>query len=98
MGLSDDEYRGQIKTMQSHINVGSGQDVSIAELAAIISHVVGYERQITFDRSRPDRSPRKLINVDLLKSFGWKQDIDLVDGLRQTYCWFLENQHSVRAA
>ena len=84
--------------MQSHINVGSGQDVSIGELADIIAQAVGYEGQITFDRSKPDGSPRKLMNVDLLKSFGWKQQIDLTDGLAQTYRWFLENQHNLRAA
>ena len=70
MELSEDEYRGQTSPMQSHINVGSGDDVSIGELAATIAQVVGYEGKIVFDASKPDGSPRKLLNVDLLKSLG----------------------------
>ncbi len=70
MGLAEEEYRSQTSPMQSHINVGSGDDVSIAELAATIAQVVGYEGQIVFDASKPDGSPRKLMNVDLLKKLG----------------------------
>ena len=98
MGLSETAYRKQTMPMQSHINVGSGQDVSIAELASIIAKVVGYEGQIAFDTSKPDGSPRKLMNVDLLKSLGWKQEIDLMPGLEQTYSWFTDNQNYLRVA
>lgn len=98
MGLSDDEYRSQTSPMQSHINVGSGDDVSIAELAAIIAQVIGYGGQIVFDTTKPNGSPRKLMNVDLLKSLGWKQQIDLTDGIQQTYRWFVDNQNKLRAA
>ena len=98
MGLSETAYQKQTMPMQSHINVGSGQDVSIAELASIIAKVVGYEGKIAFDTSKPDGSPRKLMNVDLLKSLGWKQEIDLMPGLEQTYSWFTDNQNYLRVA
>ena len=96
MGLSADTYRSQTSPMQSHINVGSGHDISISELADTIAQVVGYEGKIVFDASKPDGSPRKLMNVDLLKSLGWKQQIDLIDGIQQTYRWFVDNQHNLR--
>ena len=98
MGISKDDYQKQTPPMQSHINVGAGQDVSIAELASMIAQVVGYRGQIVFDTSKPDGSPRKLMNVDLLKSLGWKQQIELMQGLEQTYGWFIDNQNSLRVA
>jgi GDP-L-fucose synthase len=98
MRLSDEEYRSQTSPMQSHLNVGSGSDVSISELAATIAQVVGYEGQIVFDASKPDGSPRKLMNVDSLKSLGWKQQIDLTDGIQQAYLWFVDNQNYLRTA
>ena len=58
----------------------------------------GYEGEIVFDASKQDGSPRKLMNVDLLRSLSWKQEIDLMGGLKQTYFWFLENQQSLRSA
>lgn len=98
MGLSEDAYHSQTTSMQSQINVGSGHDVSIAELASMIAKVVGYDGTIAFDTSKPDGSPRKLMNVDLLKSLGWKQEIDLMQGLEQTYGWFVDNQNNLRVA
>jgi GDP-L-fucose synthase len=98
MGISKDDYQKQTSPMQSHINVGSGHDVSIAELASMIAKVVGYDGTIAFDTSKPDGSPRKLMNVDLLKSLGWKQEIDLMQGLEQTYGWFVDNQNNLRVA
>jgi len=98
MGISKDDYQKQTSPMQSHINVGAGQDVSIAELASMIAKVVGYKEQISFDTSKPDGSPRKLMNVDLLKSLGWKRQIDLMLGLEQTYGWLVDNQNSLRVA
>lgn len=98
IGLSEDKYRSQTSPKQSHINVGSGRDVSIGELAATIAQVVGYEGQIVFDASKPDGSPRKLLNVDLLKSLGWKQQIGLLNGIENTYRWFVDNQDILRAA
>jgi GDP-L-fucose synthase len=98
MGLSEDAYHSQTTSMQSQINVGSGHDVSIAELASMIAKVVGYDGTIAFDTSKPDGSPRKLMNVGLLKSLGWKQEIDLKQGLEQTYGWFVDNQNNLRVA
>lgn len=96
MNLSEECYRNKTTPMQSHINVGSGCDVSISELAHMMAEVVGYDGQITFDTSMPDGSPRKLMNVDLLKGLGWKQQIDLMQGLEQTYSWFVDNQSNLR--
>jgi GDP-L-fucose synthase len=98
MGLSEDAYQSRTTSMQSHINVGSGHDVSIAELASTIAKVVGYDGTIAFDTSKPDGSPRKLMNVDLLKSLGWRQEIDLMQGLEQTYSWFVDNRNNLRVA
>jgi GDP-L-fucose synthase len=98
MGLGEEAYQISTTPTQSHINVGSGDDVSIAELAAMIAQVIGYDGQIIFDESKPDGAPRKLMNVDLLASLGWKQKIDLVSGLEQTYRWFVDNQGDLRAA
>lgn len=98
MELSEENYRNQTTPMQSHINVGSGHDVSIAELAEMIAQAVGYEGRIIFDTSKPDGSPRKLMNVDLLKSLGWEQEIELMSGLEQTYGWFIDNQNNLRVA
>ena len=98
MGLSEEAYHGRTTSMQSHINVGSGRDISIGELATMIAQVVGYNGQIAFDTSKPDGSPRKLMNVDLLKSLGWRQEIDLMLGLEQTYSWFVDNQDDLRVA
>lgn len=97
MRLSKEEYQKQTIPDQSHINVGSGKDVSINELAEMISKVVGFKGQIKFDVSKPDGPPRKLLNVDLLKSLGWKQEIDLMGGLVQTYRWFIKNKENLRS-
>ena len=98
MGLSDDAYHSGTTSMQSHINVGSGHDISIGELASMIARIVGYDGQVVFDTSKPDGSPRKLMNVDLLKSLGWSQQINLMQGLEQTYGWFVDNQKNLRVA
>jgi GDP-L-fucose synthase len=70
------------------INVGTGQDVSIAELAAMIASVVGYEGRIAYDRTMPDGVPRKLLDVTRLFSMGWKPRIELIAGLHDTYEWY----------
>ena len=78
------------------INVGVGEDVSIAELAALVQRVVGYEGDIVFDASKPDGTPRKLLDVSRLGSLGWRARIGLEDGLRQTYRWYQENAGTLR--
>ena len=78
------------------INVGVGHDVTIAELAQLIGHTVEYEGKLAFDTSKPDGTPRKLLDVTRLKSLGWQPSISLEQGLRSTYEWFLESIDSAR--
>lgn len=78
------------------VNVGVGSDVSIRELAESIRDVVGFEGELEFDASKPDGTPRKLMNVDKLTSLGWKANIGLQDGIKSTYEWFLENVADIR--
>ena len=82
--------------MLSHINVGTGIDCTIRELVETIAKVVGYEGVISFDTSKPDGSPRKLMDVSRLNSLGWQYKISLEDGLTRSYDWFLANQHNFR--
>jgi GDP-L-fucose synthase len=72
------------------INVGTGEDVTIAELAHLIAGAVGYRGRICFDSSKPDGTPRKLLDVSRLKALGWSPSIRLADGIRQTYAWYME--------
>ena len=74
-----------------HINVGTGEDVRIWELANIIADIVGYDRDINWDFTKPNGTPRKVLNVDKIKSLGWKPQIELRDGISQTYDWYKEN-------
>jgi GDP-L-fucose synthase len=77
--------------MQSHINVGTGVDCTIAELAKTIAGVVGFGGELLFDESKPDGAPRKLMSVDRLAGLGWQAGTDLGDGLNATYRWFSAN-------
>ncbi len=79
-----------------HVNVGSGKDVTIAELATTIMTVVGLEGKLQFDTSKPDGTPRKLMSGDRLAAMGWRPSIELESGLGSTYQWFLENQSTAR--
>jgi len=73
------------------VNIGTGEDVTIRELAGMIASVVGYEGSIVFDPTFPDGTPRKLTNVNRLRDLGWRARVPLADGLRQTYTWYGEN-------
>ena len=75
-----------------HINVGVGQDISIKELAILVSEIVGYSGDVVFDDTKPDGTPRKVLNVDRLSALGWTSRIALRDGLKATYRWYLENE------
>ncbi len=90
------EYEANTQPMLSHINVGTGEDISILELAKLVAEVTGYEGRITTDRSRPDGTPRKLLDVSRLSSMGWRARIGLREGIEQTYQWYLENESSLR--
>jgi GDP-L-fucose synthase len=76
----------------SHINVGTGTDLSISELAQTIAEVIGFEGEIHFDTSKPDGTPRKLLDVSKLTDLGWQSSVQLKEGIRKTYDWFLENE------
>jgi len=89
--LDEETYKINTQPMLSHINVGTGQDITIREMAETMKLVVGYEGKLTFDASKPDGSPRKLIDVSRLSSMGWKYNIDLEDGLKKTYKWYLND-------
>lgn len=79
-----------------HINVGTGEDLSIGELAEMIRQVVHPAATIVYDRSKPDGSPRKLLDVSRLHTLGWKHKIPLAEGIKQTYDWFLQHQSDAR--
>jgi GDP-L-fucose synthase len=78
------------------INVGTGDDITIAELAHLTADVVGYHGEIRWDASKPDGTPRKLLNVERINRLGWKAQTSLADGLRTTYRWFRENRNECR--
>ncbi len=78
------------------VNVGTGQDISIRELAELIRDVVGYQGEIIFDPAKPDGTPRKLLDVSRLSAMGWQARIKLRDGLTETYAWYLENKDRAR--
>ncbi len=97
MGLSRESYLTCTEPMLSHLNVGTGEDVTIKELAAIIQEVVGFEGQTIWDTTKPDGTPRKLMDVDRLKSLGWQPKIGLKEGLANTYEWFVENREAFKS-
>jgi GDP-L-fucose synthase len=96
MDLEPEVYAAATKPMLSHVNVGTGTDCSIRELAQLIAEVTGFSGQVTFDASKPDGTPRKLLDVTRLTSLGWTADIPLEKGLVDTYAWYLEHQTTFR--
>lgn len=96
MNLDSQTFENNTEPTLSHINVGTGVDCTIRELVLTIARVTQYEGKISFDASKPDGPPRKLMNVDRLKSLGWQYSIDLEKGLENTYQWFLANQKNFR--
>lgn len=97
MGLDKQAYANNTESMLSHINVGSGIDCTIKELVETISAIVSYQGRITFDTSKPDGTPRKLMSVDRLKSLGWESQIVLKQGLESTYQWYKKNTSTIRS-
>ena len=83
--------------MLSHINVGTGQDCTIRELAETIAKVTGFSGELVFDSTKPDGAPRKLMDVSRLELLGWKASVSLEEGLKQAYQWFLDNQDNFRS-
>ena len=81
---------------ESHVNVGVGEDISIRELAETIRGIVGYEGELVFDDSKPDGTPRKLVDTSLINGMGWRPRIPLQEGLTATYRWFVEHLDEAR--
>lgn len=98
MNLPESEYNELVSASCSHINVGTGEDCTIAELAQTIAQTAGFQGELVFDKTKPDGTPRKLLDVSVLHASGWKHKINLQEGLRETWAWFLENQAHLRSA
>lgn len=97
MNLDDVSYQTNTQPMLSHINVGTGVDCTIRELAETLAEVTGFKGKLVFDRSKPDGAPRKLMDVDRLRKLGWRYNISLKEGLSTTYQWFLLHQDQLRS-
>jgi nucleoside-diphosphate-sugar epimerase len=98
LNLPKDIYAANTQPMLSNINVWKGSDVSIADLARAIAQVTGFEGSISFDTTKPDGAPRKLLEVSRLTNMGWTASIPLEEGIRRTYDWYLANEGSLRTA
>lgn len=96
MELDNDIWQENTEPMLSHVNIGTGKDCTIRELSDAIAKVVGFRGKIIFDASKPDGTPRKLLDVSRLRRLGWHHEIGLEQGLVNTYRWFLDNQQRYR--
>jgi len=96
MELDEAVYRAHTQPMISQINIGTGVDCTIRELAETIAKVSGFTGRIVFDANKPDGPPRKLLDVSRIRALGWQASISLEDGLRDAYQWFLNNQEQYR--
>ncbi|KJF92766.1 GDP-fucose synthetase [Photobacterium angustum] len=96
MELDNETYQANTQPMLSHINVGTGVDCTIREMAETMAKVVGFDGDVVFDSTKPDGTPRKLMDVSRLADLGWHYSVSLEDGLTHTYKWFLANQDNFR--
>jgi nucleoside-diphosphate-sugar epimerase len=94
--LPREVYARETEPMRSHLNVGTGEDVTIAELAGTVARVTGFRGRIRFDPTRPDGTPRKLLDTRRLTRLGWTPKIGLEEGIRETYGWFRDSRVSLR--
>jgi len=97
MELDNASFEANTQPMLSHINVGTGIDCTIRELAETVAKVTGFQGRLEFDATKPDGTPRKLMDVSRLASLGWTASISLEDGLKDAYNWYLENIESARS-
>jgi len=97
LDLPKADYDANTRPMLSHINVGTGSDVTIGELARMVAEVTGFTGRIGFDPSKPDGTERKLMDVSRLANMGWKARIGLAEGLAGTYRWFVQNEAQLRS-
>ena len=94
--LDNATYKANTQAMLSQINIGTGVDCTIREMAETVKHVVGFEGELIFDTSKPDGPPRKLLDVSRIKAMGWEHAISLEEGLASTYEWFKANEGRFR--
>ena len=97
MELDDTTFKANTQPMLSHINVGTGIDCTIRELAETVAKVTSFKGRLEFDATKPDGTPRKLMDVSRLADLGWKASIGLEDGLRDAYQWYLDNIELARS-
>lgn len=96
MNIEKKEFNSKVSKTSSHVNVGTGIDCSIADLAEMIKKVVGYKGDLIYDKSKPDGTPRKMLDVGLINTLGWNSKVPLETGLKKTYSWYVENILSAR--
>ncbi|MFD2113001.1 GDP-L-fucose synthase [Thiorhodococcus fuscus] len=97
MGLPLETIQAHTQPMLSHINIGAGTDISIRELAETLADIIGFAGELSFDASKPDGTPQKLMDVSRLQALGWQARTGLREGLQQTYAWFLDNRQNMRS-
>ncbi len=97
LDLPQADYETNTQPMQRHINVGTGEDISILKLAGLVARIIGYDGQILTDPSMPDGTIRKLMDVSRLSRMGWQANIPLEEGVAATYRWYLKNSEDVRS-
>ncbi len=93
MQLDQQVYARETQSMLSHVNIGTGADIKIQELAEMIQNITGFQGKILYDHSKPDGTPRKLMDVSRLQRLGWRARVDLASGLQATYDWFVAHWH-----
>jgi GDP-L-fucose synthase len=97
MNLDQKTLDESVSKTQSHINIGSGNEISIKNLVNLIADIIEYNGEIYFDKRMPDGTSRKLLSVDLVNKLGWSSSIELNNGLKETYKWFIEHKDSYRS-
>lgn len=97
MDLPTEVYQAYTQPMLSHINIGTGEDCTIRELAEAMARATGFTGRLRFDASKPDGTPRKLLDVSRLRALGWSAHIGLEEGLRDTYQWYVRHAQDVRS-
>lgn len=94
--LPRDAYHQEVSPQQSHVNIGTGSDISIAELAELVARTTGFEGALSYDTSMPDGTPLKRLDTALASAMGWRASIALEPGLQETYAWFQANEQHTR--
>ena len=91
LNLDKNKLMENTNSMVSHINIGTGKDISIREIAKIIKTVIGYNGELKYNLSKPDGAPRKLLDVSLIHKLGWKHSYKIIDGIKTTFEWYKKN-------